>query len=278
MCSFPESLREQPRDARWINSTLTPQNSNEASSVPAEIRELANTSSQFHILYVSDNMPAGLFCVLGKSWTDAGSLPSRLHPPPPCALLPVLSFSKGVGETQGQHEECIPPPLIHWVTLRKSLLFLHCRFLIHKMRGQIYDLHKWPAHFNQSRSPPLVLDPSEAFLWGEQHIKVWKLQEELFPSFLPTQSPCKFWWAFLQYPDSVSLSLFLRQRDLDSRSKSREVAHIWFPPSLLDYMTPMNMVVPLWFTGCGVRRREFWHHEFGCSLWKLWGVCPLTSF
>lgn len=67
MRSFAEPLREQPRDVRWINNNLTPRNPNKASSVPAEIRELANTSSQFHILYIRDSTPAGLFRVLGES-------------------------------------------------------------------------------------------------------------------------------------------------------------------------------------------------------------------
>lgn len=85
--AFPASLWEQPRDVPWINNTLTPRNSNEPSSVPAEIRELANKSSQFHILYISDNMPAGLLCILGESWLDAGSFPSQLPPGGPGLVI-----------------------------------------------------------------------------------------------------------------------------------------------------------------------------------------------
>lgn len=40
--------------------------SNKPSSVPAQIRKLANNSSPFHILYISDNKLAGLLCVQGK--------------------------------------------------------------------------------------------------------------------------------------------------------------------------------------------------------------------
>lgn len=40
--------------------------SNKPSSVPAQIRKLANNSSPFHILCISDNKPAGLLCVQGE--------------------------------------------------------------------------------------------------------------------------------------------------------------------------------------------------------------------
>lgn len=104
--AFPESLWEQPRDVRWRNNTLTPQNSNEPFSVPAEIRELANRPSQFHILYISDNVPAGLLISWGKvEWMQGLFNPSWA----PLAGRALCSFkAKGVGETQVWHEEGIP--------------------------------------------------------------------------------------------------------------------------------------------------------------------------
>lgn len=171
--AFPESLREQPRDAWWINNTQTLPNSNEPSSVPAEIRELANKPSQFHILCIRHNMPAGLLCILGESWMDAGSLPSQL---PPLVGRVLCSFGKGAGRTQGQHEECTPthslgnpmevtplsaPQISHLQTERPDVMVCINEQLISIKADPLL----WFGIF------------SEAFMWREHYVKVWKLLE-----------------------------------------------------------------------------------------------------
>lgn len=80
--------------------TTTSKLSNKPSPVPVEIRRLSKSSSQFRILYISDNMPVGLLCVLGKSGLDGGSLASQLllRQAGLCGLLLEILLSGGRGE------------------------------------------------------------------------------------------------------------------------------------------------------------------------------------
>ena len=100
--------------------TATSKLSNKPSPVPVEIRKLSEFFT-IHSLYISDNMPVGLLCVLGESGLDGGSLASQLLL---CqaglsGLLPELSLS-GVG--RGEYRTRIKKhgsPLPHWLVIVK---------------------------------------------------------------------------------------------------------------------------------------------------------------
>lgn len=90
--------------------------SDKPSFVPVEIRKLANNSSQFHILYISDNKPAGLLCVQGKV-----KLMEDLFPPSFSPLSRALcsdvsaSVKQGVGwDYRARLKKC-GSPLLHFV-------------------------------------------------------------------------------------------------------------------------------------------------------------------
>lgn len=125
-------------------------------------------------LYISDNMPAGLLCVLRESGIYGGSLPSQLLfcQAGPSALLPELSLSRRGWEDEGRiqtpdKEVWVPTPsLPHWVTLGNCFPPFAKQFFIYKMRGQTLWLAnvyswKWLTHFNQNRPTYLFL----YFLW-----------------------------------------------------------------------------------------------------------------
>lgn len=67
--------------------------SNKPSSVPAEIRKLANNSSQFHILYIS-----GLLCVQEESGMKEAVFPPSFSPVGQGPLIATSAFTQqGVG-------------------------------------------------------------------------------------------------------------------------------------------------------------------------------------
>ena len=153
---------------QWINkNTLTPRKlSHEPSSVPVEIRKLANNSSQFHILYISDNMPAGLLlCIWGGNGVDGGSLPSQLLLCRQGPWLCSLSFpSAGRGGMRGEYRtrrkkygpRSLPPSPPGGARGIPFPLFL-AGFPSLKIGARLYD-GKWLTRFKQNRSISLFLD------------------------------------------------------------------------------------------------------------------------
>lgn len=96
--------------------------SNKPFSVPTEIRKLANNSSQFHISYLSDNMPAGLLWVLGKF-----ELMEGLFPAIPCPAR--QDATKKCGSPL--------PPFLTGHPWANGFTFQHHTLLTYKMRSWI---------------------------------------------------------------------------------------------------------------------------------------------